>query len=131
MRFTLRKLLIVLGFVALLMWPAVFGAGIMGLAAPRTGHEPKLMVILSTAFLVGSMAYRLGYCPCALISESLNEKSKSERLALALSVAPLVYLFAMALLLLLGLWGEEDARRETEMRWEKYGKPGPATLSDP
>jgi len=129
MRLRLRTLLVVLGFIPLLIWPAVLGAGIMGLAAPRTGHEPKLMVILSTAFLVGSMAYPLVYRPCALFSESMDQKS--ERLALALSVAPLVYLFAMALLLFLGLWGEEDARHGTEKRWEKYGKPGPATHFEP
>ena len=102
MRFRLRTLLLVLGFLPLLIYPGVLLAGIMGLAAPRTGHEPQLMIILFNAFLVGSLAYPVVYCPCAWISESLNEKSKSERLAEALSFVPLVYLSVVSLLFLAG-----------------------------
>ena len=124
MGYSLRKLLLVLGAIPLLIWPAVFAAGIMGLAAPRTGDEPQWMIILWNAFLIGSMAYPLVYCPCFFVSESLNEKSKSERLAEALSFVPLVYL-AVFSLLLAGGWADTASRRETEERWEKYGKSSP------
>jgi hypothetical protein len=127
MRYRLRTLLIVLGFIPLLIWPAVFLADIMGLAAPRTGHEPQLTITLFTAFLVGSMAYPLVYCPCALVSESIDQKSK--RLALALSVVPLVYLFVVVLLFLSCGWAEEDSIREKEKRVEKYGKPTSSSIT--
>src|SRR5262245_46202298 len=121
--YSLRKLLVVLGFIPLLIYPVVLIAGIMGLAAPRTaGDEP--MNIIGIAILVGWLAYPVVYCPCAWISESLNEKSKSERLAEALSFVPLVYLSAVSLLFLAGgLAGGagEDSIRETKERWEKYG----------
>src|SRR5262245_9667712 len=122
MRFRLRTLLLVLGFIPLLFYPVVAMADFMCLAdAPRTaGDEP--MNILSIAFLVGSLAYPVVYCPCAWISESLNEKSKSERLAEALSFVPLVYLSAFSLLLVAAGWAAEDSVRETKERWEKYGK---------
>ncbi len=120
--YSLRKLLVVLGFIPLLFYPVVAMADFMCLAdAPRTpGYEP--MDILSIAFLVGSLAYPFVYCPCAWISESLNEKSKSERLAEALSFVPLVYLSLFSLLFLAGGWAEDDSIRETHERWEKYGK---------
>jgi hypothetical protein len=119
---SLRKLLVVLGFLPLLIYPVVLVAGIMALAAPRTGDEPQLQIILSHAIVVGWLVYPVVYCPCAWISESLNEKSKCGRLAEALSFAPLVYLSAVSLLLLAAGWAAEDSIRETHERWEKYGK---------
>jgi uncharacterized PurR-regulated membrane protein YhhQ (DUF165 family) len=95
-------------------------ADIMSLAAPRTaGDEP--MSILGVAILVGSLAYPVVYCPCGLISESLDQKS--ERLAEALSFVPLVYLSVFSLLFLAAGWADTASPRETnEERWEKYGK---------
>jgi hypothetical protein len=52
----------------------------------------------------------------------LNEKSKSERLAEALSFVPLVYLSVVVLLALACGWAEDDSIRETHERWEKYGE---------
>jgi len=120
MRFRLRTLLLVLGFLPLLIYPGVLLAGIMGLAAPRTGHEPQLMIILFNAFLVGSLAYPVAYCSFAWMSESIDQKS--ERLALALSAVPLGYLFIVVLLFLSCGWAENDSIREKEKRVEKYGK---------
>jgi len=122
MQCSLRKPLIVLGFIPLLIYPGVLVAGIMGLAAPRTGHEPQMEIILGNAFLIGSVAYPVVYCICAWISETLHEKSKSERLAEALAFVPLVYLSVLSLLFLVGGWAAEDEIRETHERWEKYGK---------
>ena len=120
--YSLRKLLIVLGFLPLLIYPCVLLADIMSLAAPRTGNEPQLRIILLNAFLIGTLAYPVVYCFCAWISETLNEKSKSERLAEALSFVPLVYLSVVVLLALACGWAEDDSIRETHERWEKYGK---------
>ena len=117
---SLRKLLIVLGFIPLLIWPMLLLAAISYLGAPRASNEA--MDILGTAFLFGSLAYPVVYLPCAYVSECLNEKSKSERLAEALSFVPLVYLFVIVLLVLASGWAEDDPIREAHERWEKYGK---------
>jgi hypothetical protein len=121
MQYSFRKLLVVLGFIPLLIYPVVLMANFMSLAAPRTAGDETLNILFN-AFLVGSTAYPFVYCPCAWISESMDEKSKSERLALALSFVPLVYLFIVSLLFLAGGLAGEDSIRETKERWEKYGK---------
>jgi hypothetical protein len=121
MQYSFRKPLVVLGFIPLLIYPVVLMANFMSFAAPRTAGDENLN-ILFYAFLVSSTAYPFVYCPCAWISESLNEKSKSERLAEALSFVPLVYLSFVSLLLLAGGFAAEDSTRETKERWEKYGK---------
>jgi hypothetical protein len=120
--YSLRRLLLVLGAIPLLFCPVVLPAVIMGLAAPRTaGDEPTN--IFGIAILVGSLAYPVVYCPCDWVSESLNEKSKSERLAEALSFVPLVYLSVVSLLFLAAGWADTASIGETnEERWEKYGK---------
>src|SRR5262245_63468855 len=78
MRFRLRTLALVLGFIPLLFYPVVAMADFMCLAdAPRTpGDEP--MNILGIAFLVGSLAYPVVYCLCDLIADGLVQESNSE-----------------------------------------------------
>src|SRR5262245_66474693 len=78
MRFRLRTLALVLGFIPLLFYPVVAMADFMCLAdAPRTpGDEP--IDILDIAFLVGSLAYPVVYCLCDLIADGLVQESNSE-----------------------------------------------------
>jgi hypothetical protein len=90
---------LIVGGLPLLVYPAVLGAGIMSLAAERTGDEPALLMAIVNSFLIGSIVYPLVYVPCA-IGAVWRAKEQDAALAFKISIMPLVFLAVLVVLLL-------------------------------
>lgn len=95
---------LVAGGLPLLVYPAVLLAGIMSLAGHRTGEESSLLVVISSTALLSSLLYPMVYVPCLLLAISRLRHGGSPSLP---SLAPLVYLAAVAAMLL--WWFSLDA----------------------
>jgi hypothetical protein len=102
----LNILSLVLGGIPLLVYPMVFLAGIMSLAGERSGGEGFGLVVVSNAFLLGSMAYPAVWI-FALVSSFRAKRLKLEKHHSWITALPLIYLFG--LFLLFNLWSALEA----------------------
>ncbi len=89
-------LLLLLGAVPLLIYPFVLLAGVMSLAAGRTGNEPVLLMVVGYSFLLGSIAYPAVYVICTVLA--FVKESKNRTMPTYCAAAPLVYLLVIVAL---------------------------------
>jgi hypothetical protein len=88
-------LVLIAGGLPLLVYPAVVIASIMGLAAPRTGHEPALEIGIANSFYIGTIAYPLIYVACALIAIVMRQNGAR---AFKIGTVPLAFLAMLGVL---------------------------------
>jgi hypothetical protein len=104
------KLLLVLGAIPLLMYPACLGAGLMSLApAPHFRNEPRhatlsvlVVGLIGYGFIFGSLAYPAVYFVCLVLARYM-EVRKNYEAAMRFAAGPLLYLLLLAGLMALGL----------------------------
>jgi hypothetical protein len=87
---------LVLGALPLVVYPFVLLANIMGIAAPRSGNESLVLVLISYAFYIATTVYPLVYLFC--VASAIVAARRQSRTALGFAFAPIGYL-----LLLVGL----------------------------
>lgn len=88
--------LLVLEALPLIAYPFVLLADIMGLIGQRSGNESLVLIVISYAFYIGTIAYPIVYLPCAGIA--IVRARKNNAIALGCALVPIGYL-----LLLVGL----------------------------
>lgn len=87
---------LVLGALPLILYPFVLLANIMGLAAQRSDNESLVLVLISYAFYIGTLAYPIVYLLGAGLA--IVGARKKSKLAMGFAFSPIGYL-----LLLVGL----------------------------
>ncbi|MDO5610284.1 MAG: hypothetical protein Q4G62_05840 [Pseudomonadota bacterium] len=99
---TVSYLLLALGSLPLLVYPFVLLAGVMSLAGHRSDDTPLLLIVITYAFLVSSIAYPAIYL-WGLIMAVKNLGRGRSKAAVVMSAAPLWYL--LAVIVLYFVWG--------------------------
>lgn len=94
---------LILGALPLLIYPMIFMASIMSLAAIRAGDEISLLMLASNGFLLTSLAYPLVYFISLFGTIIQKNKDNAKRW----SLIPLKYLLIVIVLMLLWMLTEE------------------------
>ncbi|MBD2463493.1 hypothetical protein H6G89_21035 [Oscillatoria sp. FACHB-1407] len=96
MRFK-TTLALIIGGLPLLIYPGVFLAGAMGLAAPWSGDAERLLMAVVKSALIGSISYPLVYF-ASLIAALVMAITQRIAIAFKISLIPLAYLLVLSLL---------------------------------
>jgi hypothetical protein len=93
----LKKILRIISFIPLVVYPFILLANVMSLAAYKSGKESIFLLIVSNAFLILSTLYPV------TLAYSVLSKSKNEDLRILLPIIHIVVcLFFMALWMAIG-----------------------------
>lgn len=123
---------LVLGALPLVVYPFVLLANIMGIAAPRSGNESLVLVLISYAFYITTTVYPLVYLFC--VAGAIVAARKNSHAAVGFAFAPVGYLLLMVGLVAIWSFAETNISTLQEQieqaRTSHVAKCAPSALVD-